>query len=185
MPTIRTTAMLVAALVVAACTAETIMGDIYRVGVPSEFAYAGGGRDLTTVIVGNPFYRPKDEVETAITDAMQGQHPGPLTHFTTRPGDSARPNYRITIVFNPPINLDVQDLCGDVTSLRSEGRGENLRMLAAFCSHGDVMSYAYGSTRAATSPKDAAVRSLVANVLNELIPVADPLNKGGDSDLQI
>jgi hypothetical protein len=161
-----------------------MMGDIYRAGVLDEFAYAGGGRDLETVIVGNPFDAPKDEVDRAITDAMRNHHPGPSTNFTTRPDDSARPNYRITIVFNPPDNLSVHDLCGDVSGVRSEEPGASLRLVSIFCSHGDVMSYVYASTRAASTPRDPAVASVVANMMRELIPPVDP-HATGANDLPI
>ena len=164
-----------ALLLLGGCNGEIIMGDIYLAGVPSEFAYAAGGRDLTTVIIGNPFDQPKQQVDVAITDAMQDHHSGPPTRFTTRPGDTALPAYRITLMFNPPIALDVDALCGDVSGLRSEGAGGRLRLLTVFCSHGDVMSYVYASTTAAPSPRDPAVRSVVGNVMWELIPARDPL----------
>ncbi len=166
---------LAASLLAAGCAAETMVGHINRAGVPSEFAYAGGGRDFTTVIIGNPFDQSKDQVDVAITDAMQNQTGGPVTHFTTRPNDTARRAYRITIMFDPPISLDAHDLCGDVSNLRSENAGESLRLLAAFCSHGDVMSYVYARTTAAPSPGDPAVRSVIARVMWELIPAKDPL----------
>lgn len=175
-------AVVCAALLLGACVLETLSGHIYRVGAVHEFAYAAGGRDFKTIIIGNPFSQPKDQVDAAVTGAMQGNHPGPRTHFTTQPNDTAAPGYRITIMFNPPTAVDADDLCGDVSGLSAESASARLRMLAAFCSHGDVMSYVYASNATAVSPSHPTVRRMVANVMYELIPAIDPHMNDNDAD---
>lgn len=167
-----------ALVAVNACGAEIVLGDVWRAGAPGEFAAAAGGRDMRTLIVGNPFEETKSAVDAAITDAMQGHNHGPTTNFTTVPGLSAAENYRITILFNPPPTIGPNSMCGDTDGLIPESRGERLRLLIVFCSHGDPMSYVYGSTAAAKSATDPAVRHLMASVTRELVPPSDHLLPG-------
>ena len=169
---------LLAVAAVSACGAEILLGDVWRAGAADEFAAAAGGRDMRTLIIGNPFTEAKATVDAAITDAMQGHNYGPPTNFTTRPGPSAAKNYRITILFNPPPAIGPNSMCGETDALSAEDRGERLRLLAVFCSHGDPMSYVYGSTAAANSAADPAVRHLMASVTRELVPPSDHLLPG-------
>ncbi len=171
---------LISIFALSACSTEILLGDVWRSGAPSEFAAAAGGRDMTTLIIGNPFEQAKDTVDSAITDAMQGHNNGPPTNFTTRPGPSAAKNYRITIVFNPPPAVGPNSLCGDTSAVRGEDTGARLRLLAVFCSHGDPMSFAYGSTVAARSVDDPAVRRLMAKLTREMVPAVDPITVSPD-----
>ena len=166
---------LISVAALSACGAEILMGDVWRSGAPSEFAAAAGGRDMTTLIIGNPFDQAKDAVNIAITDAMLGHNYGPPTHFTTRPGPSAAKNYSITILFNPPPAIGPNALCGDTAGISAEETGTRLRLIAVFCSHGEPMSFAYGSTVAARSVMDPVVSSLMAKVTREIVPAVDPI----------
>ncbi|MBE9553733.1 MAG: hypothetical protein IMF05_09760, partial [Proteobacteria bacterium] len=80
--------LLAAALAVAACAAGGVrltQQEIAPSYSPGEFAYAGAGRDMRVVVVGNPFGGDRAVFERAVTDAMQGRHWGQRTNFTTTP----------------------------------------------------------------------------------------------------
>jgi len=102
-----------AALLVATGCASTLVTQdhVHHAGVLSKFTYAAADRDMTTVIIGNPFEAEKAAVETTITDAMQGNHHGPSTNFTTRPSENARPLFRVVMMFDPPPTMNSSRLC--------------------------------------------------------------------------
>src|SRR4029453_16550263 len=107
-----------------------------------QFAYAAGGRDLKADIQGNPFAMPKEEFDATVTDAMQGAHFGQPTNFTTTPGDSARPGYRVRLLFNGPGASTGGIVCGGEPAIIGPSpEGGNVRLLAAFCNGPYPLSY--------------------------------------------
>ena len=145
----------------------------HRAGVPSTFAYAGG-RDFQTVVVGNPFSLDKEKFETIVTDAMQGRHWGPPVRFTTKPGDNARPNYRIVMFFDPPTPSQASALCQDPRRLATERRPDKISVHAGFCVGDELQSEVRARMGVVASPEDPAFRSMVGAVLQTLIPPVDP-----------
>lgn len=166
--------LLVSLLALPGCGNEMISGTIYRAGAADHFA-ASGGRDLKTVIIGNPFPEPKSQADAAIVAAMQGHHPGPATRFTTTPGSSSIDVYRIAILFNPPRSTRPADICGDGSNLVSETTGD-IRLMAAFCAD-DLPITAVDAVLMSRSGSadDPVMRRFIANVMRELIPAEDPL----------
>ena len=90
----------------AACSADISSHNIWAPGVPGYFAYAAAAGEVSTIVIGNPFGVPKETLDRAVTDAMQGRHHGPRTRFTTQPSDAARSHLRIVVMFDPPHTLD-------------------------------------------------------------------------------
>jgi hypothetical protein len=171
---LQSIAILASLLIVTACDGAIISGTIHRAGAVDHFA-ASGGRDLKTVIIGNPFAQPKAQVDAAIIAAMQGHHSGPRTRFTATPGATAIQIYRIAILFDPPPTTDSAAVCrgSDRPAPVNDG---TLRLLAAFC----VDDLALTSVDAIVpnrvkSADDPLVSKLIANVMRELIPTEDPL----------
>ena len=162
----------------AGCGAPTTMSRVYGAGVPSLFTYAAGGRDMRTVVVGNPFSAPRTEVEKAITDAMQGNHYGPPTRFTTEPSANARAGYRIVIMFDPPRTLPNRVVCGGTEGLRADPDGERLRLLTAFCTQDTLRSQVVATMAPVASPHAPAFRDLIAASMWDLIPAIDPATRG-------
>ncbi len=168
------TVALVSALVLPACGGDVISGAIHRAGASDHFA-ASGGRDLKTVIIGNPFKQSKEQADAAIVAAMQGHHPGPRTRFTTTPGPSAIGVYRITIMFDPPRTADAADLCsGQAGAATAAAQG--FRLLAAFCADEWPLTSVDALVGSRFESADhPAVHRLIAEVMRELIPAEDPL----------
>ena len=163
----------------AACTADISSHNIWAPGVPGYFAYAAAAGEVNTVVIGNPFGVPKETVDRAVTDAMQGTHHGPRTRFTTQPSDAARHNLRIVVMFDPPHTLDTGRLCGDPATLEPQAAGDRLKMLTAFCVGDELLSDVRTILPAPASPHDPAFRHVVASAMWRLIPVDDPLTRDG------
>lgn len=145
---------------------------------PGEFAYAGASRDMRVVIVGNPFGGDRAAFETAVTGAMQGQHWGQRTHFTTTPGPSARDRYRVVMLFDPPRSLNSARLChDDASTLPSESTAEGITLFAAFCRRKRSRTEIKGYISGAAGADDPAFRSLVGQVTNGLFPPDRGINR--------
>ncbi len=143
-----------------------------------EFAYAGAGRDLRTVVHGNPFGGGQPGIGQpafgeAVTDAMQGRHWGQRTHFTTAPGADARNLYKVVLLFDPPIEFPGLRLGrdDDATLARVPRRGDGIAVFAAFCSGDKSLTEIRGSVPSATGPTDPAFRELVGDVTRALFPL--------------
>lgn len=163
-----------AVIAVAACAAGGVrltQQEIAPTYSPGEFAYAGAGRDMRVVIVGNPFGGDRSSFERAVTDAMQGQHWGQRPNFTTTPGPNARERYRVVLLFDPPRSLNGARLCREAHStLPSESAGEGIVLFAAFCRGKRSRTEIKGYISSAAGPDDPAFRALVGQVTNGLFP---------------
>ncbi len=162
-----------------ACVVDIMQENIHRPAVKSTFTYAAADHDFTTVVYGNPFELPDEDVETAITDAMRGHHRGPPTNFTTRPSDNARDGYRMVMMFDPPLTMISHKACGDVSMIRPEPRTGRIRLLIAFCAGDDIHSEVMASMPATPSPRDPGFANMIARAMWLLIPPKDPHRTGG------
>ncbi|MHC4984223.1 MAG: hypothetical protein ACYTF6_13785 [Planctomycetota bacterium] len=163
-----------AVLAVAACAAGGVrltQQEISPTYSPGEFAYAGAGRDMRVVVIGNPFRDDRASFERAVTDAMQGQHWGQRTNFTTTPGPGASKRYRVVMLFNPPRSLGGARLCReDSSKLPTESAGEGITLFAAFCRRKRTRTEIKGYITGVAGPDDPAFRALVGQVTNGLFP---------------
>lgn len=146
-----------------------------------EFAYAGAGRDLRTVVHGSPFGGGQSAFGQAVTDAMQGRHWGQRTNFTTAPGADARNLYKVVLLFDPPIDFSGLRLCrdDDATLAGVPRRGDAVSVFAAFCLGDKSLTEIRGSIPSATGANDPAFRELVGQVTGALFPLK---RLGDDND---
>jgi len=158
----------------AACAAGGVRLSHQNVNVaysPGEFAYAGAGRDLRVEVVGNPFAGDAAAFAAAVTDAMRGQHWGQPANFTTTPGENARRDYRVMMLFNPPVSLNAMRLCrDDAATLPTEATGDGIALFGAFCLGDKELTAIKGHVAGAAGPQDPAFRSLVGQVTRALFP---------------
>jgi len=158
----------------AACAAGGVRlthQDVNTAYSPGEFAYAGAGRDLRVEIVGNPFGGDAAAFAAAVTDAMKGQHWGQPTNFTTTPGESARTDYRVMMLFNPPVNLNAMRLCREgASTLPTEATGDGIALFGAFCLGDKELTAIKGKVSSTSGPRDPAFRNLVGQVTHGLFP---------------
>jgi hypothetical protein len=136
-----------------------------------QFAYAAAGRDLMTEVQGNPFAMPQAAFDAAVTEAMQGAHFGPATNFTTTPGETARPGYRVRLLFNGPAASTGAIVCtGQPPGVSPSSEGGNVRLLAAFCHNQYPLSYLSARIRGVTDAQDPAFRRFMRQVTTNLFP---------------
>ncbi|MSO93352.1 MAG: hypothetical protein EXQ86_08135 [Rhodospirillales bacterium] len=167
--------LLLAVLAAGCAPTDAALTPLYhRAGIPSTFAYAGG-RDFKVAVIGNPF--PSVAQETfgkTVTDSMQGRHWGPPVNFTTTPGDNARPNYRIVMFFDPPVNSSGNQLCGDAARLVPERHPDRITLHAGFCVADELQSEVKARMGTVSAPENSAFRSMVGAVVQTLVPPVDP-----------
>jgi len=173
--------VLLATLTIAACAPGNVrlthqyVNPMYGAG---QFAYAGAGRDLRVDVAGNPFGGDAQAFGHAVTDAMQGQHFGPATNFTTSPDQAARSAYRVVMLFDPPRSFNPMQLCdGTASALPTQAGQDGVSVFGAFCRGNYSLSSAKGRVAAAAGPDDPAFRQLVGRVTHALFPPdrrADP-----------
>jgi hypothetical protein len=161
---------------VAACAGQStiynnMIGPAYR---PYLYGYGAGRRDLTTVIVGNPFDIDQTELETQLV-AMLNESPTFLqpTNFTTTPGPSARPEFKAVILFNRAIVLPNQ-VCRSPEQAPVADLGTTLRLSATFCRYGGYLSTVTGELKDVTGIDDPRFHQLIRQMVPLLFPPIDP-----------
>ncbi|MEE8272209.1 MAG: hypothetical protein V3R98_10835 [Alphaproteobacteria bacterium] len=171
-------AVILAVLVQTACSynyARSFIRPTYR---PSLFNYAAAGRDLRVDTQGNPFAASIDQQAdfgTVVTALMQDRNWGARTNFTASPGESARPQYRVVVVFDPVEPAPYSALCnGTVRTGPTEGR---IRVRAAFCetvsSGPRVLTGVRGNLVPEATVESPEFAALMAGVTRDLFPIWD------------
>jgi hypothetical protein len=161
---------------VAACAGQSIVYNnmisaAYR---PYDYGYGAGRRDLTTLIVGDPFDLDQAELETQLV-AMLNESPTFLqpTNFTTTPGPSARPQYRAVFLFNRQIVLPAV-ACRAPEQIPVAEPGETTRLTAVFCRYGGFLSTVTGELEGVTGIDDPRFYRLIRQMVPLLFPPIDP-----------
>ncbi len=138
-----------------------------------EFVFFTSGRDTKVVVRGNPFNMDRQAFEKAVTDAMQRQHWGPRTNFTTGPSETARKDIKVVMLFNGPETVLAHELCIEPEKFGSVQNGKALHVTAAFCSGNNVLTEVdawAGSVADVNSPTFAR---LIAQTTLDLFPLVD------------
>lgn len=163
-------AALGAALVsVSACESRVVADEPVAAYSLSEVSYGIGGRDAPVIVQGNPFGLERARFETTVTDAMQGHVMGVSTHFTTTPGDSARRDYRVVMVFNPARPVVSATLCAGPVATTPPA-GEEMVVVAAFCRGGGALTAATGYLTLPADPDGPVFRRLIGDLTFALFP---------------
>jgi hypothetical protein len=171
-----------ALMLVAACAGQSIVYNnmisaAYR---PYDYGYGAGRRDLTTLIVGNPFDLDQAELETRLV-AMLNESPTFLqpTNFTTTPGPSARPQYRAVFLFNRQIVLPAV-ACRAPEQIPGAELGDTTRLTAVFCRYGGFLSTVTGELEGVTGIDDPRFYRLIRQMVALLFPPIDPTRDDDD-----
>ena len=169
-------ALAVAVLALAACAGPRIvrsdLGMMYSTG---ELFAAADGRDLRTVVQGNPFGTPR--FDQLVTEIMTATYIGPRTRFTTTPGPTENRNYYVSVVFNAQPAVNPFDLCDKKTWTTAPAM-RPIVVRAAFCILGGEQSAVTGYLAQATGPDDPNVTSLIRNLTIQLFPYVSPVPFG-------
>ncbi len=141
-------ALAAAALVASACTGEIMTSELHRANSDGFFRYSAGRGEMLAVVVGNPFSISKDILDRAVTDAMQGNHNGPMTRFSTNPGPKADRNQRVVVAFNTPTAMHPRSLCGNPAAIPTAApAAAKLRAEVAFCVESDFTPTSTSASR--------------------------------------
>jgi hypothetical protein len=173
---VRLAVLVIGGLLVTACAGQsTIYNNMLSGGYrPYVFGYAAGRRDLTTVIVGNPFEIDQAELNRRLVDMLNAS-PNFLqpTHFTTTPGPSARQQYRAVFLFNRQIVLPGR-ACRAPEKVPAADLGATTRLVAVFCQRGGYLSTVTGELQNVAGIDDPRFRQLIGQMVPLLFPPIDP-----------
>ena len=169
-----------------------------------EASYAADGRDLEVVVLSNPFGEAgvsDDALGDAVVGAMQGQPGWMVTNFTTTPGESARPLYRVVWLIGVDAGTSLYRLCGPTSGINIAGYNvgaytpsdaeraappkPGTKVIAAFCRRERMMTYLGASIGGITSPDDPRFREFIKTATRQLLPHRDPSHQGQSRDLDI
>jgi hypothetical protein len=149
---------------------NSMISSAYR---PYLYGYGAGRRDLTTVVVGNPFDLDQKQMEERLL-AKFNARPTLLqpTHFTTTPGPSARPEFKAVLLFNRAIVLPNQ-VCRAPDQVPVAELGSTMRLTATFC-RGAYLSTVTGELENVTDIDDPRFDQLIGQIVPLLFPPTDP-----------
>ena len=140
---------------------------------PTEYGYGAGGRDFTTVILGDPFQLSEQAFQEQFVALLNRTQPIlQPTHFTTTPGPSARPIYRVVFLFNRKDVLPNQ-MCAQPLEVPPVDLGETVRLTAAFCRWQGYLSMVTGEVQA-DRIDDPKFESMISQMILLLFPPVDP-----------
>ena len=126
--------------------------------------------------------RPWFELELAVTESMKGSHWGPPTNFTILPDRSARPAYRVLLLFNPPASLNYLWLCAEEDAALPTSSGDDgVELFGAFCRDDYTLTAVKGRIAEAEDVHDPAFRELVGRVTGALFPADRDLYRARDT----
>ncbi|MBI1208156.1 MAG: hypothetical protein GC191_12830 [Azospirillum sp.] len=157
-----------AGLAVAGCAGPAVVPD-----PPAAFfslnslAIAASGGELTVVVRGNPFGGDQAAFDHAVVEALQSRYAGVPTRLTTTPGPSARPDYKVAVIFNPDPALGTYNTCTSrpVPTLPPQGR---IVLQAAFCQGEAPATSARGWLAGAVTAEDPDFRQLLYDTAHAL-----------------
>jgi hypothetical protein len=142
---------------------------------PTEYGQAAGGGELPTVVRGDPFGIGAGRFAEAVVAALARHPPRPQpTTFTLEPGPDARTAYRAVLLFDAPPAAVQSELCARPPAVPVVDPGSRVRVLAAFCRDGRLLTRVTGEIRRADGPDDARFDALLSQVVLALFPLAEP-----------
>jgi hypothetical protein len=140
---------------------------------PTEYGYGAGRRDFTTVIQGNPFQLGEQQFQEQFVALLNRNQPFlQPTHFTTTPGPSARPIYRVVFLFNRQSVLPNQ-MCRLPLDVPPADLGKTVRVTAVFCRWQGYLSTVTGEIQV-DSIDDPRFESMIGQMILLLFPPVDP-----------
>jgi hypothetical protein len=161
-------AVLLAALLLAACTSSTspVIGGADHAPQYdfSEFYAATNNRTFRVVIGGNPFPQlSQQEMQRRLLPVMQANRPRPRLTFTYDvPAELPRPDYRLVLVFDAANDLSAALVCAGEFRLkpRAPEAAGRFTVFGVYCRNDQALSQATATTPAA-GPEDPRVGQLL------------------------
>lgn len=147
---------------------DTYVGTAYT---QNEFGRGAARRDLKTEIRGDPFDQGSSALARRVTGLLTEREPGPQpTTFTTAPGDSVNPPYRVILLFDAPRAVNALSVCREPPAPEAAPAG-TVRLTGAFCRGTTTLTKASGEVHELTGPADPDFEHLIVQVAQQLFPL--------------
>ncbi|TSD89560.1 hypothetical protein FFK22_006015 [Mycobacterium sp. KBS0706] len=161
-------ALAAAVPMLAGCASDRVVVDDIGVRYSRvEFSAAADGRDLRTVIQGNPFGTPG--FDQAVLGIMNRTYVGPKTNFTATPGPTAKRDYFVSVVFNPSPDVTPFALCNAPIPTAAPNPGR-ITARAAFCITGGEATAVTGYVSNVKGPDDPNFVSMIQHMMLAMFP---------------
>ncbi len=164
------------ALVLVGCTSGGTFGWLEQYGTDFEsaFDYGAGGRDFSTVVVGNAFGGDAAAFGRSVASTLTARNTFQPINFTTDPGPSARLQYRLVLLFNSERRVVGNALCADSAALSvAPSTSDRVTIHAAFCNGPVAMRDIEGSIRGVTGPADPRFEKFLGEMAQLLFCIDD------------
>ncbi len=168
----RTLYAVAALLLTAACAQDGL-----TVVRPAQFDYAYAPSfqnnvakygDVPTLVLGNPFDEPIGEVETAVTDSLQGTYFGPELTFAAAKPETEAP-YRLLVIFNPAPSARADRACAKSDQpLQPSEKGVSVMMV--LCASDYRVSSTVGFNPGVDTSQGPEFAGLMRRTLATLLP---------------
>ena len=152
------------ALGLSACTGAGRFdsGRTFTNGSRSSFAQIAGGRDLHTIVTGNPFTVDDSALAGAVTQVFNTRNSRARSNFTTSPGPSARADVALVVHFNAAQRILPSLLCTDPLSAPTDPAVRPIVMDIVFCEGTKAISGRRGTLAEANGPDDQQFKDFLA-----------------------
>lgn len=165
----RLGAGVLAALASACDGPSTMTMQVHPSGSWDFMVYAAKDGPVLAEVRNNPFALPDQVVEEVVLGVMGSAITDYKTlAFTTDPRRAAHPEFRVVVLFNASSSADAKALCGGKTPGTTPPGGDDLLILAAFCSGVEVLSEVRGRVGKTDTPDDKRFRRLLFQVARSL-----------------
>lgn len=169
---LRSLPILLALALLAGCTTISPGGVIYHTtigvaGTAQNVSYGASGRDLRTIVIGNPTTLPQEEFAAIVRDHMQGANFGRPVHLVPADETTRPEGYRLVLVFGSAAGVGDGTLCsamlpGGIDPNAPKTSAVSLK--AAFCTDQRPVRSLSGEAYDASDPRNPHFRSFLRHV---------------------
>jgi hypothetical protein len=150
-------------------------GQSYTGAETAQFLAYAGAKGPVLLAVQNP---PFDHAAVDRVTAESAQHALSIpVQFTSNVAEAAEPSWRYVLVFDPPDNADIRDVCAG--SVAARPRVASLEVLASLCQGNHAFAGARGATVRVLSAEDPGLARLVSEVTSTVFSASDIDDHGG------
>jgi hypothetical protein len=134
-------------------------------GTAQNVSYGASGRDLRTIVIGNPTSLPQEEFAAIVRDHMQGANFGHPVHLV--PADATTPpqGYRLILAFGSAAGVGDGTLCAALPAVDAKTYpAGSVSLKAAFCTDQRPVRSLTGEAFSAADPRNPQFRSFLRRV---------------------
>lgn len=185
--TTKLAASLMVLSLAAACAGGPIVhpGNVSSGYTPDILNYSAAKGGMLIEVAGNPFARPKAELDAAVVETAAKSHFGQKIPFFTQAPEGYTSPYRVVFAMNPARGIDAYSLCAGKIETRARAPKESDRVTAALCAREVVITSVRGSVAGPLGPRDPAFLNLIAQMSQALFPPSSPAKRGGRDSLNL